>query len=257
MNPRESHEESRRQLSSQTSINPSRSSTPTSILQTLITFHPRQRILIPVLYYISWKTMRRKSKWLSKGRKSHNETLFADSQSYSWLYFWQMNHKIQIRYIDVNCQIAETLVKRRFHTWRVEQSSSFVQYQPFQLHLCSKNFRSKSCFVMTTRIQEQKEEGVVFKSRLVAMNPSFFMTKSSSSVSSPIVCKSAETSIVSGKSDSRMKINPNSCPRCVGRLKYNWRMHILTDWCKSSVPIVVSRRRVRRLRQSCDWDLIL
>ena len=68
---------------------------------------------------------------------------------------------------------------------------------------------------MTTRIQEQKEEGVVFKSRLVAMNPSFFMATSSSSVSSPIVCKSAETPIVSEKPDSRMKINPNSCPRSV------------------------------------------
>ena len=37
--PRESHGETRRQLSSQTCITPSQSSTPTSFEQTLITFH--------------------------------------------------------------------------------------------------------------------------------------------------------------------------------------------------------------------------
>ena len=53
---RESHEETRRQLSSQTCITPS--STPTSFQQTLITFHPMQRIPVPVLCCVSLRTMK-------------------------------------------------------------------------------------------------------------------------------------------------------------------------------------------------------
>ena len=53
MDPRESYGETRRQLSVQTCITPSQSSTRTSFQQTLITFHQIQRILIPVLCCMS------------------------------------------------------------------------------------------------------------------------------------------------------------------------------------------------------------
>ena len=56
---RESHQETRRQCSSQTCITPSQSSTPTSFQQTLITFHQIQRILIPVPCCMSLRTTRR------------------------------------------------------------------------------------------------------------------------------------------------------------------------------------------------------
>ena len=59
MDPKESHGETRQQSSSQTCITPSQSSTPTSFQQTLITFHPIQRILILVLCWMSLRTMRR------------------------------------------------------------------------------------------------------------------------------------------------------------------------------------------------------
>ena len=55
----ESYGETRQQLSSQTCITPSQSSTPMSFQRTLITFHPIQRILIPVLCCMSLRTMRR------------------------------------------------------------------------------------------------------------------------------------------------------------------------------------------------------
>ena len=66
MDPRESHGETRRRLSSQTCITRSQSSTPTSFQQTLITFHQIQRILVFVLCGTRLKTMRPWSKWLSK-----------------------------------------------------------------------------------------------------------------------------------------------------------------------------------------------
>ena len=53
----ESHGETRRQLSSQTCITTSQTSTPTSFPQTLITFHQIQRILVPALCCMFWKSM--------------------------------------------------------------------------------------------------------------------------------------------------------------------------------------------------------
>ena len=59
MDPRESYEETRRQLSSQTCTTPSQSSTPSSFQQTLIIFHQIQRILVPVLCCVFLRTIRR------------------------------------------------------------------------------------------------------------------------------------------------------------------------------------------------------
>ena len=65
---RESHGENRRQLSSQTCITPSQSSTPTSFQQTLITFHQIQRILDPVLCLYVFEDNEAVIKMIIKGR---------------------------------------------------------------------------------------------------------------------------------------------------------------------------------------------
>ena len=54
--PKREPRRTRRQLSSQTCITPSQSSTPTSFQQTLITFHQIQRILVTVLGCMSLRT---------------------------------------------------------------------------------------------------------------------------------------------------------------------------------------------------------
>ena len=76
MDTRESHGENRRQLSSQTCITPSQSSTPTSFQQTLITL------------YVFW------GQWGSNQNdcqrsKSHNEACFTNPLSCSGLVVWQ------------------------------------------------------------------------------------------------------------------------------------------------------------------------
>ena len=64
---------------------------------------------------------------------------------------------------------------------------------------------------MAKRIQDQKEEErVVSKSRPAAMNLSSFTATSSSTTSSPVASKSPGMPIASGKSDSRMSIEPDS-----------------------------------------------
>ena len=56
---RELRETRQQSSSSQTCITPSQSCTPTSFQQTLVTFRPIQRILVPVLCCMSLRTMRR------------------------------------------------------------------------------------------------------------------------------------------------------------------------------------------------------
>ena len=60
---------------------------------------------------------------------------------------------------------------------------------------------------MAKRIQEQKEEGVVSKSRPAAMNLSSSIATNSSSASSPIASKSPGMPIASGKPYSKLRIN--------------------------------------------------
>ena len=63
---------------------------------------------------------------------------------------------------------------------------------------------------MAKRIQDQKEERVVSKSRPAVMNMSFFIATSSSTASSPIASKSPGMPKASGKPDSRMSIESSS-----------------------------------------------
>ena len=58
-------------------------------------------------------------------------------------------------------------------------------------------------------MQDQKEEGVVSKSRPAAMNSSFIAT-SSTTASSPIASESPVMPIASGEPDSKMEIEPRS-----------------------------------------------
>ena len=130
MDPRESHGETRRQLSSQTWITRFQSSTPTSFQQTLITFHQIQRILVPVLCCTSLRTMRQ------QGGMFHGPTALdwlcdrtnLNPQNSNPLHWHQTPSR---RHVD----------QREFHTWWVEQSSSFIQWQPFQLHLLHQEFQ--------------------------------------------------------------------------------------------------------------------
>ena len=72
----------------------------------------------------------------------------------------------------------------------MEQSSSFVQYQPFQLYLQRLGFQlDKLLQTIAKRMQEQKgEERSVAKSKCTAMNlsSSSHVPTSSSSAKSPI-----------------------------------------------------------------------
>ena len=94
----------RRQLSSQTCITPSQSSSPTSFQQTLITFHQIQRILIPV----PWMIIKGRSPTMSHVSRTHRVAL-------DWLFDRiNLDPKIQIRCIDTKHQFGDILTNGNF-----------------------------------------------------------------------------------------------------------------------------------------------
>ena len=143
MDPRESHGETRQQLSSQTCITPSQSSTPKSFQQTWITFHSIQRIMVPVPCCLHvFEDIEAVIKMIIEGRSA---TLKHVSRTHRVALDWlfdkiYLDPKIQIRHIDTKHQLAD-IEWKKFHTWWVKQSSSFVQYQPFQPHLLHQEFQ--------------------------------------------------------------------------------------------------------------------
>ena len=208
MNPRESYGQTRRQLSSQTCITPSQSSTPTSFQQTLIPFHQIQRILVPVLCCMSFEVNEAVVKMINQRSKSHNEACFTNPQTCFGLVVWQDQfgpknsnplhwHQTPTRrHVDW----------REFHTWWVEKFLHLFNISHFSSTCCTKNFSLISCSTMAKRIQDQKdEERVVSKSRPAVMGVSSSTGTSSSTVSSPIASKSLGMPIVSG-----MGIEPSS-----------------------------------------------
>ena len=105
----------------------------------------------------------------------------------------------------------QTYWQRYFHKWRMEPSSSFVQRQPFQLHLLRQEFQLELPKTMAKRMQEQKgEERIVAKSRRTAMNLSSHVPTSSSSVKSLIASKSPEILTATVELASRMTRNSKS-----------------------------------------------
>ena len=170
MDPRKSHGETRRQLSSQTCITPSpikhTNVIPTNIDQipsntthsgpsaVLYVFEDNEaviKMIVPRIRHVA---------------RTHRVAL-------DWL-FVRINldpKKNQIRYIDTKNQLADMLAKGNFTRDEWEQSSSYVSTSHFSSICCTKNFSLISCSTMAKRIQDQKEEErVVSKSRPAAMN---------------------------------------------------------------------------------------
>ena len=129
-----------------------------------------------------------------------------------WL-FDRMNldPNIQIRYIDTKHQLAIMLTKGNFTRDEWNNFLHLLNISHFSSTCCTKNFSLMTCSTMTKRIQNQKEEAVVSKSRLAVMNmSSYFIATSSSAASSPIASKGPGMPIASEKPDSKMSVEPSS-----------------------------------------------
>ena len=145
---RESCGKTRQHLSSQTCSTPSQSSTQTSFQRTLITFHPIQRILIPLLCCMSLMKVRR----MRHVSRTHRVAL-------DWLIDRiNLDPKIQIRYIDTKHQLADILTKGNFT--RDEWNHLLCLFN-------ISHFSSTTCLeVMSKRTEEDAgEERVTGKSK--------------------------------------------------------------------------------------------
>ena len=127
----------------------------------------------------------------------------------------------------------------------------FVQHQPFQLHLPHQEFPlDKLVHNGREDARSGGEERVMSKSRPAAMKISYFVATSSSTASSPSASKSTWMPIASWKPNSRMSIEPSSFDAASTRHEDAYLGGLMEKQ-------LASRRRFRRLRQSCGWDLVL
>ena len=124
------------------------------------------------------------------------------------LSIWTQN--IQIRYIDTKHQRAAMLTKGNFTRDEWNNLLHLFNISHLSSTYCTKNFSLVSCSTMAKRIQDQKEERVVFRSRPAVMGMFFFVATSSSTASSPIAPESPGMPIASVKPDSSMNVEPSS-----------------------------------------------
>ena len=120
-----------------------------------------------------------------------------------------LDSKIQIRYIDTKHQLADILTKGNFTRDIWINLLHLFKISHFSSTCCVHNFSLMSCSTLAKRIQNQKEERVMSKSRRAVMNM-FFLATSSSTASNPIASKSPGMSGASGKPGTRMSIEPSS-----------------------------------------------
>ena len=147
--------------------------------------------------------------------KGRSPTMRDVSRTYRFALDWlfdrmNLDPKIWIRYSDTKHQLADILTKGNFTRDEWNNLLQLFNISHCSSSCCTKNFSLISCSTKAKRIQEQKEERVVSKSRLATMNLSSSIATSSSSASSPIASKSQGLPIASGKPDSRIRINQNS-----------------------------------------------
>ena len=135
------------------------------------------------------------NKMIIKGR---NPTMRHVSRTHrvsvDWLFDRiNLDSKIQIRYIDTEHQLADTLTKGNFTRDKWSNLLYLFNISLFSSLRCAKNFSLISCITerMAKRMQEQSEENrIVAKKRPMVMNLTSSVATSSSSVDSPIASKS-------------------------------------------------------------------
>ena len=107
-----------------------------------------------------------------------------------------LDPKIQISYIDIKHQLADMLTNGNFTRDEWNHLLTLFNISHFSSTCCTKNFSFISCSTMAKRIQNQKDDGVVSKSRPAVMNvSSYFIATRSFAASSPIASKSPGKSI--------------------------------------------------------------
>ena len=221
----ESFWETRRQLSSQTCITPSHSSTPTSFQQTLITFHQNTANSGSSAMLYVFEDNEAVIKMIIKGRsptmrhvsRTHRVALDGLFDRI------KLDPQIQIRYIDTKHKLADMMTKGNFTRDEWNNLLHFFNISHFSSTCCTKNFSLISCSTMAKRIQNQKEEErVVSKSRPAAMNICifFYCDKFLHRIESDCINKS-------GDADSFRRQQDEAHSMQGRRLKCDSRMHTL------------------------------
>ena len=134
-----------------------------------------------------------------------------------------LDPKIQLRYNDTKNQVADILTKGKFTRDEWNNLLRFFNIRHLSSICCAQNFSlTSSPKTMAKRMQEQKEDWIVAKSKLTVMNLALTVSTSSSSVNHPIASKSPGILKAStGIPDARARRNskPDAASSSRGKLK--------------------------------------
>ena len=213
MDPRESHGETRRQLSSRTCITPSQSSTPHAIPTNIDHIPSNTAHSGPSAMLYVFEDNEAVIKMIIKGR---SPTMRHVSRTHRVALDWLFDRicldpKIQIRYIDTKHQLADILSKGNFKRDEWNNLLHLFNISHFISTCCTKNFSLISCSTKVKRIQNQKRRRRCVQVAASSDEYFLFIATSSSTASSPIASKSPWMPTASGKTDRRMTIEPSSC----------------------------------------------
>ena len=237
-------------------------STPTSLQQTLITFHQIQRILVLVLCCMSIRTTMLYSKWLSKVAVPQWGTC-PELTEFLWIgcltgLIWTPKSK----YVTLTPNINSQNHWQRSKVTHDERNNLLHLFSIicFSSTRCTKNFSLRSCCTMAKRIQYQKEKR---KSCVQVATSSdeyifFYFDKFFHWIVYDCISKSGD---VDSFGETRQQ------DECWTKLiRRSIDVSMATQGCilwwvdgKAAGEPVASRRRrrLRRLRQSLGWDSAL
>ena len=133
-------------------------------------------------------------RWLSTSLLHSRAYQYTNAKVYhrvalDWLFDrTNLDHNIQIRYINTKHQLAAFLTKGNFIRDAWNNLLHLCNISHFSSLCCAENFSLISCTkTMAKRMQEQKEDNrIVAKSKPTAVNLAVTVSTSSSSVSDPI-----------------------------------------------------------------------
>ena len=151
-----------------------------------------------------------------------------------WLFDrFNLDPKIQIKYVDTKHQLADILTKGNFTRDEWNNLLHLCNISHFSLLCCSQNFSLTSCTkTMAKRMREQEGDNrIVAKSKPVAMNLAVTVLRSSSSVNSPIASKSPGI--------------PKASSRQIWMFRETWRKK--KNKCQSRRSVEFSRMAKRML----------
>ena len=170
--------------------------------------------------------------------KGRSPTMRHVSRTHSVALDWlfdnnNLDHKIQIKYVDTKHHLADILTKGNFTRDEWNNLLNLLNISCFSTLCCAQNFSLTSCTrTMAKRMEEQKGDNrIVSKSKPTTVNLAVSVSTSSSTVNSPVASKSPGVLRAPCRTDwsSSVKLNARNSNHDAAPSAQGWQKDALLD----------------------------